>query len=135
LVDVVRKRGLVVVVSDFLAEVGALEQAMIRLAACGHEVVVFQVLDPSEVDFQFREPAIFEDSESGRELMLDPAVIRADYQQRLEEHCQAVRRICVNLGNTYLRLKTDVPLELALFDFLRARAQAARRVRRAGAYG
>jgi len=135
LVDVVRKRGLVMVVSDFLADVSALERAMIRLASCGHEVVVFQVLDPAEVDFEFREPAIFEDAESGRELLLDPATIRADYQRRLEEHCAAVRRMCVNLGNTYVRLTTNQPLELALFDFMRARSQTGRRVRRARGFG
>lgn len=135
LVEVVRKRGLVVVISDFLAEVDQLERTMIRLASSGHEVVVFQVLDPAEVDFEFREPAIFEDAESGRELLLDPTAVRADYRRKLEDHCAQVRKMCVNLGNTYLRLTTSQPLELALFDFLRARAQAARRVRRAGAYG
>ena len=61
--------------------------------------------------------------------------VREDYQRRLEEHCSVVRTMCLNLGNTYVRLVTDQPLELALFDFLKARGQVGRRVRRAGTAG
>src|ERR1051325_3030089 len=121
-VEIVRKRGLIVLLSDFLAPIETLETALIRLAACGHELVVFHILDPAEVNFEFNEPTMFEDAETGRLLMLDPAAARADYQRKLDEHCTAVRNILQKLGGTYSRLVTDQPLELALFDFLRARS-------------
>jgi uncharacterized protein (DUF58 family) len=131
LVEVVRKRGLVVVISDFLAPVDPLERVLVQLSGGGHEVVMFQVLDPAERTFDFREPAIFEDAESGRELLLDPATVRADYQRRLEEHITRVRQVCQNLGNSWVMLTTDQPLELGLFEFLRARSHRGRLVRRA----
>lgn len=120
--EIVRKRGLIVLLSDFLAPIEQLEPAMIRLAAGGHEVAVFQILDPAEVAFEFKEPTMFEDAESGGTVMIDPAAARADYQRNLEAHCAAVRDISQRLGGSYSRLVTNQPLELALLDFLRARS-------------
>lgn len=130
IVEIIRKRGMVVLLSDFLAPIERLETALIQLTACGHEVAVFQILDPAEVSFGFREPAMFEDVETGRSLMVDPVAVRADYKREFERHCAAVRNVCQRLGNNYSRLTTDQPLELALFDFLRARTHRGRAVRR-----
>jgi uncharacterized protein (DUF58 family) len=132
-VEIVRKRGLMVLVSDFLAPIESLETALIRLAACGHELAIFHVLDPAEVAFEFKEPTLFEDSETGRLLMIDPASARADYQRKLDEHCALIRGILQRLDASYTRLNTSQPLELALFDFLSARSQR-RTVKRASGF-
>jgi uncharacterized protein (DUF58 family) len=127
--EIVRQRGLIVLLSDFLAPIELLERALIRLAAGGHEVVIFHLLDPAEVAFEFKEPTLFEDAETGRALMIAPATARADYQRNLEAHGAAVRDIVQRLGGSYSRLVTNQPLETALFDFLRARSHR-RAVRR-----
>src|SRR5215470_4980051 len=72
IVEIVRKRGLLVLLSDFLAPIERLEPDLISLTACGHEVIVFQVLDPAELTFNFDSAAMFEDIESGRTLFIDP---------------------------------------------------------------
>jgi len=122
-VEIVRKRGLIIILSDFLAPLEALDKALMRLAACGHEIVVFQILDPVEVSFEFTSPAMFEDAETGRSLMIDPASVREEYQRKLNEHCTALRDLLQRLGGSYSRLISNAPLELALFDFLRSRDQ------------
>jgi len=122
-VEIVRKRGLMVLVSDFLAPIESFETALIRLAACGHELAVFHILDPAEVAFEFNEPTLFEDVENGRLLMIDPASARADYQRKLDEHCTTIRNIVRRLDGSYSQLTTNRPLELTLFDFLSARSQ------------
>jgi uncharacterized protein (DUF58 family) len=132
--EIVRKRGLILVLSDFLAPLDRLGKALLRLAAAGHDLVLFQILDPAELDFGFREPATFEDLESGRALMLDPGAVRTDYLRRLDEHCTALRQLGQRFGASVTRLSTDQPLELALFDFLRARTARGRGVRRAGRF-
>ncbi len=129
--EIIRKRGLLVLISDFLAPLERLENALVQLAACGHEVLAFQTLDPAETSLEFNDPAVFEDIETGRTLMIDPGAVRADYQRRFEAHCTAVRQLCQRLGHTYARLGTSQPLEFALFDFLRARMQQGKRVKRA----
>jgi uncharacterized protein (DUF58 family) len=121
--EIVRKRGLMVLVSDFLAPLDDLDRCLTTLAAGGHELTVFQVLDPAELNFGFDQPTLFEDLESGRTLFIDPQAARAGYTQKLEAHCRAVRELCQKLGATFHRLSTAQPLELALFDFLQERTQ------------
>jgi uncharacterized protein (DUF58 family) len=130
LAEIIRKRGLVVFISDFLAPLERLEKALLQLVAHGHEVIAFQVLDPAEITFDFQEPVLFEDLETGRTMMLDPAAVRQDYARKLEAHCDEVRRMCQRLGHSFSRMDTGRALELALFDFLRARIQRARTVKR-----
>src|SRR5207248_1623102 len=70
--QLIRKRGLLVLLSDFLAPVERLEQDLISLTASGHEVLIFQVLDPAELNFTFSHPTMFQDLESGRTLFIEP---------------------------------------------------------------
>ncbi len=64
LAALVRKRGLVAYVSDFLAPLDRLEAGLLALTACGHEVTVFQVLDPAELTLPFEQATQFEDMET-----------------------------------------------------------------------
>jgi uncharacterized protein (DUF58 family) len=129
-VEIVRKRGLVVLISDFLAPLERLDQNLSALAACGHEVLVIQVLDPSELNFDFKHPAMFEDVESGRILFIDPGVARKEYQLKLKAHRDALRAACQRLGVSWQDVTTDRGLDLVLFDFLRERMQRRSRVQR-----
>ena len=138
LAEMVRKRGLLVLISDFLAPLENLEPDLLALTAAGHEVVVFQVLDPAELEFSFAKPAMFEDVESGRTLFVDPSAARTEYLKRLETHCSGLRETCQRLGASCHRLDTAKPLEMALYDFLRARTHrrtGARRLNRAAGAG
>lgn len=126
--ELVRKRGLVLVVSDFLAPPEALARPLTELAASGHEVAAFQVLDPAERDFSFADASVFEDVEDGRTLYVDPAVARAGYLERLAAHNESLRSTCARLGIGWHPLATDRPLEFALHDFLQSRGRL-RRVR------
>jgi uncharacterized protein (DUF58 family) len=123
----VRKRGLVILISDLLAPIDALAGCLGQLRSRGHEVVVLRVLDPAEIEFEFHDPALFQDVESGRELYVDPDAARANYLARFAAHDEALRSSCRELGIEYLRLPTDRPLELALFDFVRSRLHQANR--------
>jgi uncharacterized protein (DUF58 family) len=123
----VRKRGLVILISDLLAPIDSLQTRLGYLRSRGHDVVVLRVLDPAEVDFPFDAPAMFHDVESGREIYIDPAVARQDYQQRFAAHASAIERSCVDLGIEYESITTDRPLELLLYDLLKARMRRGRR--------
>ena len=126
----VKKRGLIVLISDLLADIDTLETQLGYLRSRGHEVVVMRVLDPSEVDFNFQEPAMFADLESGRELYVDPESVRESYLARFEEHQAGIQLACSNLGIDFYQLLTNSPLELTLFDFLHARMRRGRRIHR-----
>jgi uncharacterized protein (DUF58 family) len=133
IVELVSKRGVMVLISDLLAAVDVLEQNLTVLTACGHEVLLFHVLDPAELAFGFEKPAQFYDVESGRDLYIEPALARKEYSRKLEKHLAHARHVCQKLGIAWHSFTTDRPLELALFDFLRSRMQRGRVGRRLGA--
>lgn len=117
----VRKRGMFVVLSDFLTDVDELQSRLGYLRSGGNEVVVFQLFDPAEITFDFKEPALFYDVESQRELYIDPQQARAEYQRRMNEHLGNVSAMCQQLGIHFAQLRTDQPIEMALVDFLQTR--------------
>jgi uncharacterized protein (DUF58 family) len=117
------RRGLVVLISDLLAPTGDLERQLGALAASGHEVVIFQVLDPAEQTFRFPDeaPAVFRDLESGRQLLVEPGAERAAYLRALGAHLAAIDGACRRWGIERHLFSTDAPLDLALLAFLGGR--------------
>jgi uncharacterized protein (DUF58 family) len=131
--ELVNKRGVMVLISDLLASIDTLEKNLTVLTASGHDVLLFHILDPAELNFGFDKAAQFFDVESGRELYIEPAVARKEYRRKLEKHLKGAQATCQKLGVAYYGFGTDRPLELALFDLLRSRMQRGRVGRRLGA--
>jgi uncharacterized protein (DUF58 family) len=122
----VRKRGLIILLSDLLASTEMLRTRLGYLCSRGHDVMVLRILDPAEVSFAFSSPAMFLDVESGREIYVDPGQARADYLRRFAAHAAEIERSCVDLGIEYQLITTDRPLELVLFDVIKARMRRGR---------
>lgn len=125
-----RRRGLVVLLSDLLAPTETLEKELGYLRTQGHEVAVLRILDPAEIDFPFDQAAMFLDVETGRELYVDPAQARQQYQAKFSAHALELKQICQRLGVDLYDLPTNKPLELALFDLLHARMRRGRMIAR-----
>ncbi len=117
------KRGLIVLVSDLLAPVDDLRRNLGFLRSQGHDVIVMRILDPAELSFEFNEPKIFEDMETGRDLFVDPPAIRNSYLNRFAEHAAALKEVCQQLGVDLSTLSTDMPLDRVLFEFFTARSR------------
>ena len=133
LVQILTKRGLVVLVSDLLASIDRLESDLSYLCAGGHDVVLFHVLDPAELNFDFDSPALFQDVETQRNIYVDPFDAQSSYKRRLERHLTKTESICRTLGIDYHLFATDRPFDLALLDFLHDRMHQRKRHRhRAG---
>jgi len=126
------KRGLVVLISDLLTSIERLESDLGYLCAAGHDVVMFNILDPTELTFEFDSPALFRDVESGRNRYVDPESARAEYKRKMTDHFDRVETVCRNLGIDYHQFATDRPFDLALLDFLQGRMHRRKLVRRKG---
>ncbi|WP_437227584.1 DUF58 domain-containing protein [Planctomicrobium sp. SH661] len=126
----VRRRSLFVLISDILTPLDALESRLRYLRAAGSEVAIFQILDPAELTFPFEDAATFVDSETGREVYVDPKLARQSYQQKLQSHLDAVARCCEESGISLHRVSTETPLEQVLFDFLKTRMRVSQTRRR-----
>jgi uncharacterized protein (DUF58 family) len=127
--SLLRKRGLVILISDFLAPIQALRPKLAALVAGGHEVDVFHVMDPAERDLGAESAARFEDLESGDSVYVDPARAQPEYRQRVDRHIAGLRGMCADLGSGYHLHSTEQPLGNALFEFLQQRLRRGRRQR------
>jgi uncharacterized protein (DUF58 family) len=123
------RRGMIVLISDLLASVERLDLDLGYLCAGGHDVVLFQILDPAELKFDFESPALFRDIESGRDLYIDPAAAKKEYEQRLQNHLAHADSVCRRLGIDYHLFATDRPFDLALLEFLQHRMWRSRQIR------
>lgn len=130
IVELVKKRGLMVLISDLLAPVDELENQLGQLTASGHEVIVFRVLDPREVDFDFEEALLFHDAETQKDFFIDPRSAQKRYLDQFGEHDKVISTLCHKLGAQYLPITSDQPLEQVLSDFLRNRRNRGTVIRR-----
>ena len=118
--NLLRRRGLVVIFSDFYEEEAALSEVK-RLARMGHDVVVVHVVAREELTLPRGGAAEFVDLESGRTLLASPDAIAAEYRASFNAFAARVREAIEREGLEYLRLVTREPLERALRRFLVAR--------------
>ena len=113
-----RKRGLVIIISDLLEPVENWDDALGHLVAMGHDVRVFQILDPAELSLEFGRAAEWEDLESDRHLHVDPAQTADSYRRRIDAHVRAVARALGDRGIPLQRVTTDRPLDIVLLEWM-----------------
>jgi uncharacterized protein (DUF58 family) len=119
-----RRRGLVVYISDCLSEPREISDALRLFRAHGHEVIVFQVLSPEERDFPFRDLVEFIDAETGERLLTQTADVAKAYLEALGEHMTFIRRECDEMNVDLVELRTDTRLDRALVDYLAKRRRS-----------
>ena len=124
--ELLRRRGIVVLVSDLYADPAAVVGAVAPLRYRGHDVIVFHVLDPAERELPFDEPLSLEDLETGERLPLMPAGVRERYRERVAAHIAVMRQELTNQRIDYALLDTSRPLDQALFAYLSARERLSR---------
>ncbi|NIR45212.1 MAG: DUF58 domain-containing protein [Gemmatimonadetes bacterium] len=118
-----RRRGMVILVSDLLVEERATRRALRKLAHQGHEVLVFHLFDPGELELPGVGDALFVDPETGDELPASSAELRTDYREAVASAIDKWRRACGARGMDYHPITTDQPLGLCLGEYLHARAR------------
>ncbi|MBI4481457.1 MAG: DUF58 domain-containing protein [Acidobacteria bacterium] len=118
-----RRRGIIVLVSDFYEALHPLADAIRRLRFTGSDLILFHVLDPQELRFQLPRPTLLEDMETGELLEVDPLFAKNEYPALIEEHVGSLRRECVEARIDYEVMDTARPLDHALFRYLSARQQ------------
>jgi uncharacterized protein (DUF58 family) len=118
-----KRRGLVVLISDLIDDPAETLKAVRLLAGHKHDVLVFHVQDATELDFSFQGPALFRDLETGEEMEIDPASLRAAYLEQMRELCAFYKKGLAELGIDYHLINTAQPYDQALTAYLNRRAQ------------
>ena len=116
------RRGLVVLISDCFDDPAHLARALQRLRHRRHEVLLFHVLAPEEIEFPFDRPTRFRDMERiGEEVRVDAHRMREEYRANFEAYRTALQREARDLRIDYHLLRTDEPVDRALGAYLARR--------------
>jgi uncharacterized protein (DUF58 family) len=123
LAEAVRKRGLVVLISDLFDEPARVVRGLKHLRFRGSDVLVFHLLDHAELTFPFERPARFRDMEDGVEVLVSPADIRQGYLASINELVDGYRRELGAAGIDYQLVDTSQPLDESLLAYLATRSR------------
>ncbi|MGB6041900.1 MAG: DUF58 domain-containing protein [Pirellulales bacterium] len=122
----IRRRGIVVLVSDLFVDPAILGDALQQFHLRGHEVIVMHVMHSDELTFPFTQNILFRGLEIDRQLLTDPRALRKTYLAAVGRFLDQVRTSCASLGVDYVLLDTGKPLDAALASYLAFRRRAAR---------
>jgi uncharacterized protein (DUF58 family) len=120
------RKGILVIVSDLYEPPEAVMDAIKPLRFRGNDIVVFHVLDPAEIDFNFDDASSFQDLESGEQIPVVPSGMAEEYKKLIQEHIAALSSRFSQNRVDYSLVNTSTPLDYALFKYLSARQRLSR---------
>ena len=118
----IRKRSIVILISDFYTEIETLQNQLNQLHYLNCEPLIFNIMDKSELDFDYENLMLLCDMETGQRLHVSPDLIRKSYQDKLQKHLQELSTLANSCGGDYMLLKTDNPPLRALGKYLSIRS-------------
>ncbi len=127
MVGQVRRRGMIIVISDLFTNPDRLLAGLKHLRHRRHEVIVFHVLDEYELTFPFQQLTLFKGMEGYPQLFAEPRALREQYLAELGDFCARIRSECVANRIDYQQLSTAQPLDVALSSYLATRMASTRR--------
>jgi uncharacterized protein (DUF58 family) len=124
--DSIRRRALVILFSDLLDEQADVIRAVAHFRKLHHDVIIFHVLDPMEVDFGFKKGAEFIDMETGETVVADPREIAETYRKVFGEFLEGYRKSCAEMNVDYRLVRTGEPFDVFVSAYLEERKRFSR---------
>ena len=121
-----KRRGILLLISDFYDDPDAVLDAIKPLRFLGNDLIVFHVLDPQEINFDFDDASTFQDLESGEQIPVVPQSFRAEYRRLIQEHIARLSAKFSEQRIDYMLCNTSEPLDKALSSYLSSRQKLAR---------
>ena len=121
--EMIRKRGLVIFISDFLDEAPLVPELISKLTFSHHDCLAIHLVDPDELSLPFGGTARFFDSEGESQIITSPNSIRKDYQEKFNGFLDGVKQSCLHKNIDYLRVSTDENLGKVLGHYLHKRGK------------
>ena len=120
-----KRRGLVIIISDLLDDTEELFQALGHFRYLKHEIIVFHIMDPHELNFPYDRVTRFKDIEGSGIVVTNPDNVRRQYLQRLDKFMNEVKAGCLERNVSHELTPTDTGWELALSAYLSKRSRLA----------
>ena len=116
-----RRRGMVVVLSDFYEQPEIIVKTIEPLRFRGNDVILFHVLDPEEISPKLKQPALLIDVETKDSLEVSPEYVTHDYRRKMDAHLAALEKLARAAGFDYFLMNTGRPLDEGLREYLAVR--------------
>lgn len=116
-----QRKGLVILISDLLDDKVKIMQGLNHIRYLGHDVIVFQLLDPGEWELTSQRKHRFKDMETAADLKLDVRQIRQEYHQKIKSYCDEINLECGENLIDHTLILTDMDCRIALMEFLKKR--------------
>lgn len=121
LAERLKRRGIIIILSDFLDNVESMLDGLRHFRYRQHEVIAMHILDPAEHDFPFQQPTLFRGLEDLPDVMTEPRALRQAYLKEFGTYLKKVAAGCRVQQADYVSMRTDQPLDLALTSYLSTR--------------
>lgn len=121
LAERIKRRGLILIFSDLYDDPQSVLAALKHFRHKKHEVIVFHLLDPQEIDFDFHRETTFIDLETGDKIQAPPWQIRSEYKDKVQSFLDNYRTQCHANRIDYVPINTSRPFDVALLHFLAKR--------------
>ncbi len=123
LAEMIKRRGLIVILSDLLDEEREVLRALRHFRHRRHEVIIFHILDPAERRFPYSRLSDFIDLETGSRLQVDPRFVRQDYLKQIEAFINTYRQGATESNIEYVLADTATPYDRLLLAYLARRSK------------
>ena len=124
--EAINRRALVVILSDLLDDAAEITRALAHFRKNLHDVIVFHILDPAEIDLSLKRGAEFEDLETGERLIADPRALATEYTKAFGAFLDTYRNACAEMKTDYRICRTDEPADTFVRAYLEERRRASR---------
>jgi uncharacterized protein (DUF58 family) len=119
--EFLRRRGIVVVLSDFYEQPETVINTVSPLRFRGNDLILFHILDPEEIRPTLKEPVLLVDMETQEALDVSPEYVREEYRPKIDAHIEALKKKAAAANIDYFLLPTDRPLDAAMLEYFLVR--------------
>jgi uncharacterized protein (DUF58 family) len=119
----VKRRGLIILISDLMDDPDEVLMGLKHFRHRKHEVIVFHILDPKEIDLDYRDEVEFRDLETGKKIRVEPQFLRKEYSEQVQKWISRLDRGCKQHMIDYNLLTTSTPFDVALTAYLNKRVR------------
>lgn len=119
--EMIRRRAMIIIFSDLFDESEHVTRAFAHLRKQRHDVILFHIFDPMELDFKFKKGTIFVDMETGERVQADPRSMAKEYRKIMGDFIEKNRKMCSEMNIDYRLVRTDHDIGVLARSYLEER--------------